>query len=105
MLRNPLTYLLAITLGLAISELSACTDVEDSEVEEACERYCSRAVECGESDDFRDCFNGCEVLIRDTCVDEEGAVDVLESCSEGTCADVDGCLIDAGLECLFGIHP
>jgi hypothetical protein len=106
MLRNPLTYLLAIGLGLFVSELTACgDDVADAEIDQACERYCARAVECGQVDDFGDCFDNCEGLVSDFCVDQEDAVDVLETCSRGTCEEVDGCIIDAGLECLFGISP
>ena len=106
MLRNPLTYLLAIGLGLGLAELTACgDDVDDAEIDQACERYCARAVECGQTDDFEDCFDDCETLVSDFCVDQDDAVDVLESCSRDTCEEVDGCIIDAGLECLFGIHP
>lgn len=106
MLRNPLTYLLAMGLGLAVAELSACADeVDPAEVDQACERYCARAVECGQADDFEDCFDNCETLVSDFCVDQEDAVNVLESCVRDTCEEVEGCIIDAGLECIFGIHP
>lgn len=106
MLRNPLTYLLALAMGLGVSELTACSDdVADVEIDRACENYCARALECGQVDDFADCFDNCEGLVSDFCVDQEDAVQVLVDCADGTCEEVDVCIIDAGLECLFSIHP
>lgn len=95
---RPASLLLAAGLGLG---LGACSDHGEYRINNVCNRFCDRVVDCNDTVVFENCV--------DDCVDEAGscqsdddiaaALDILDECSSDACNRVSGCLVEAIIEC------
>ncbi len=96
--RLPLAMLLAATFGLLAG---ACGPTSEYRIENSCEDYCARAVDCNDNTDYSDCVDNC-LDTADECDSEsdlENALDRLDECTEESCDDVAACSVDALIEC------
>lgn len=98
--RMPVALLFAALFGLTAG---ACGPTSDYRIENTCEDFCKRVVDCDDNNDYDDCVESCLENSEecDSESDLEQALDKLDECSSESCNDVVACTVDAWVECVL----
>lgn len=99
---------LVLVLGGATALMAgACNESEDDLPlfgKLDCQNYCDRKKDCNDNTDVDNCVDNCIDSMSDCQADEQQeALDQLASCEDVACNEFNGCSIDAGLTCYFGL--
>jgi len=106
---RPLLISFAAVAGLA---LSGCPDDDPGyddepvplDVQNACNTYCERVVDCDDSRDLQDCRDRCYDAMGACMASEQAqALAELEACADQSCNDLLACSIAVSATCVFGL--